>query len=273
MARTTQEIYNAMIASKVTYGLPTNNNPMSVINRLLYVFALTLNTYENILDKFKADVTTITSQAAWGSKEWIRRKIFEFQYSATVPQLLSFDASTYKIGYTTINPNLRIIKQCSLRTFQINRIISIKVCKGVVPNLIPLSDEEKLALSSYLDKICPAGQSIDIRSLTGDDLNVIAINVYYDPQYYSSAEVVTLTTTKIEDYVYNTDFNGKLNKNSLQEAIRSIPGIIDATQLDIRISTVFNNYSQPFTLEDEAELYSGYVRSVNIANIYPIAII
>jgi hypothetical protein len=272
MARTTQEIYNAMLIAKGTYGLPTNNNPMSVINRLLYVFALTVNTYENILDKFKVDLTTISQQAAWGSREWLRRKLFEFQYSTTEPQAVSFNSETYKIEYDTINPNYQIIKQCSLMTTNSNRIVTIKVCTGTKPNLVKLDASQKAALASYLDKIVPAGQTIDIKSVDGDKLYVAGAIIKYDPQYYSTDELLTLVQGKITDYVYGIEFDGKLNLNKLQEAILSLPGVYDAIQFQIRIKTKLDNYNAEINLVDEVELYSGYFSEINwgTINLQPI---
>lgn len=264
MARSVQQIYQSLIDSKVTYNLPTNNNPMSLINRLLYVFALATNQFELLLDIFKADVEAIANQASFGSYAWLRKKTFEFQYDATNPQVVSFNPVTLKTEYENIDATKRIVSAAAVNLTD-SRIVQIKVAKGVKPNFIPLDSSELNALNSYFDAICPAGQNTTVVSREGDDLT-LDISLYYSAQSSQSA-ITAAVTANIENYLYNIEFDGTVVVNRIIDAIQATPNVINGVITNAEIDNILNRGAGT-TFTVETNTYSGYIRTLTLNFIY-----
>lgn len=258
MARTTQEIWNKLIENKSSVGLPENNSPMSFINRLLYVFALSINQYEILLDNFRDEIIDISNTASYGSYNWIRKKAFEFQYSTTNPQVVSFDPVSFKTGYPSIQPDLRIVSACSVKLTP-SRQTLIKVAKGTNPSLTPLDGEELRAINSYFDTISPAGQNTSVVSFEGDDLE-LNITLYYNAQ--ASTSVLTNNVeTSIREYLYSEEFDGLLVINKIIDSIQIVPDVINGIITYAYIDNV-NNRGNGTTFTVETELFSGYIRNI-----------
>jgi len=259
MARSITDIYNSILAEKQKYNLPTNNRPTSIWNRFAYIFAVATNSLEQNFDVFKSELTEISNQSSYGSKNWLRNNILDFQYDATTPQVVSFDTNTYKFGYATVDTTKRIITQCSIRTSS-NRSVVAKVAKG--DPLTFLSNLEKTALNDYLNTICPAGQNVNILSVEGDHLQINII-VKYRGQYVGS-NIETQVTNSINNYLNNINFDGILYVSDIIEAGKSIEGVVDVVNDAIIINDITSNYTQDKTVIDQTELYAGYASQITI---------
>jgi hypothetical protein len=260
MARSTQQIWNELIANKTEVGLPQNNSPMSFINRLLYVFALSINQYETLLDSFRTEIIDISNTASYGSYNWIRAKAFEFQYSTSNPQTVSFDPVTFKTAYPSIEEDLRIVTACSVKLTP-SRQTLIKVAKGTSPSLTPLSNEELLSINSYFDFISPAGQSTNVISFEGDDMT-LNLTIYYNAQI-SVNIIQTNTEASIREYIYSKEFDGTIVINKIIDQIQIVPDVFNGLITYAYIDNV-NNRGNGTTFSVETELYSGYIRNLTL---------
>lgn len=258
MARSVNEIYVELLDYRDEVGLPSNNNPMSMINRLLYVWALAVNQYEKLLDIFKTEITELSESASYGSENWLRSKALEYQYSETEPQVVVFNPTTFKTLYPTVNPDLRIVTAVALQLTGA-RFVLIKVAKGNIGSLQPLTLNEQLGLESYFQAICPAGMNTRILSTEGDDLR-LTLTVYYNAQA-SIANIEPLIISNIRNYVNNINFNGKVVVNKIIDEMQRIQNVQNATVDIANIDNISNRGNgENFTVE--ASTYSGYIRNI-----------
>jgi hypothetical protein len=264
MARSVNEIWTSLVNAKAANGLPTNNSPMSVINRLLYVFALATQQFEQLLDSYKAEVIEIANSAAYGSAKWLRAKTFEFQYSTVFPQVVSFNPNTLKIGYEQTDTTLRIISACSIKQLP-TRSVLVKVAKGTAPSYVPLSDDELLSLNSYYDSICPAGQNVNAVSYEGDDI-YINLTLYYNAQT-TQTQITNAVDAAIKNYIYGQEFDGVLIVNRIIDQAQAVDNVINAVITSCIIDNE-NNRGAGTPITVESELFSGYARNISITYTY-----
>jgi len=269
MARSIQEIYQGIIDSKNTY-LPeiTNNRPTGVWSRMAYIFAIATNLLEQLFDTYRTELIDITNQAAYGSKDWLIRKAYEFQYSQNDPQVISWVPARYRYEYPSINETYKIVSQASVQIVSGNQV-RVKVAKGEIGTLSKLDSSEYAALLSYFTTICPAGQYIDLVSVDGDIINM-ELSVYFQGQYPQSL-IETLVTEAITNYLNGVAFGGVVYAASVVDAVQNVGGIINcilvgnggsyASVVDGYIDTPWNT---------SVSLYAGYPGTINLTlNLFP----
>lgn len=227
MARTVEEIKAQAIAAKeadITLSGMTSTSLVSLWNNLFYIPALMINLFEQILDIFKADIENTVENNYVGTPKWIRLKSLEFQYSATVPQILEINETnpgTYKIAYPVIDPSLRIITRVTADT-DFNKIVNIKVAKGEPP--IQLTGPEETAYNDYLKEVEPAGVEYNVINAVSDKLYLEG-EIFYNGQYI--AVIQDNVEAAINAYLSGIDFNGKIQVIELEKAIKAVPGVAD----------------------------------------------
>lgn len=263
MARDINTIYQEIIVQKNT-NLPelTNNRPTSVWNRFAFIFATVTNTLEQLFDAYFVELQNLTNQAAYGSKDWLKRKALEFQFSTTNPQVISWVPANFRYEYPIVDDTLRIITQASVQVASGNQVL-VKVAKGPVGSLAPLDATEKASCLSYFNTICPAGQFVDIISEVGDtiDLNLL---IYYDGQIPDTL-VTSNATTAITNYLQGVEFDGIVWAASIVDAVQSTDGIVNCTLA--QNGGLISNYNNGFTPTQWTNyivLYAGYCGTINL---------
>ena len=115
MARTVNEIKAQMIAEKQaqsSLNALTSTSQTAFWNLYIYLVAVAINIFEQIMDLFKVDIEAIAAKSYPDSRQWIQAKVFEFQYSATNPQYVEMQ-SDFSLAYPVIDPSLRIVTRLS----------------------------------------------------------------------------------------------------------------------------------------------------------------
>ena len=229
MARSVAEINTIIVNNLVTQfasaGITINPVTWSTRNLLrliCYTVAIAQATLEQLWDVAIATMTAIQEKAIAGSYAWLQDRIFKFQYSPTVPQLLVM-SSGYPV-YANIDPTLRIINACAI-TSTISNQVNVKVATG--SPLAALTTAQKNALTAYLGNIGIAGITYNVISKTSDKLYVEA-TIYYQGSY--SAIIQTNVIDGITDYLTNlskTRFGGDILMSDLEVFVRGIDGVTD----------------------------------------------
>lgn len=253
-----------LLANTIVKGLSVSG--VAIWRLIAYVVSYALYTVEVLVDSFTTDIDTLTKNREYGQIPWIVQKVKEFQYGDA---LVWNDNGYYE--YETIDESKRIVTQCAINVT--NGQIIIKVAKGEVGSLEPLSASEKSALQLYLtgtsapfveDGILPPTSAVLINSLANDDLK-FAAKIYYDPTMFNSdgtliADSSTPVQDAIREYIQFLPFNAKFQLSSLKSVILAIDGIENVTfsACDARQgSTTFSNL---LLLSDEAyTAVSGYL--------------
>lgn len=264
MARTVDQIKAQMLAEKQaqsSLNALSSTSQTAFWNLYIYLVAVAINIFEQILDLFKVDIETIAYNSYPGSPQWIKQQVLNFQYSATTPQNVTYNPVTNIIGYSTINTVLRIVTRCSVNRF-VNKIVVVKAAKGTTPTA--LTTLEKNALQSYLYDIGFAGIDYNVVSNAADKLSLTGV-VYYEGAY--SATIQASVITAINTYLSNIPFDGIVTTNGVIDAVTNVAGVIDFAPTIIGVrkdSVVFANRSFLYNLSSNINLVkyqtdAGYI--------------
>lgn len=269
MARDIQQIYNEIIAQK-NILLPelTDTRPQAVWNRFAYIFATITSTLEQVMDTYTADLINITNGAAYGSKDWIKRKCYEFQYSTTDPQVIAWNPLTYRYEYPSVNDTLKIITQASVQVAGANNV-RVKLAKGQIGSLSPLDAAEQSAVISYFSTISPAGQFLTIISEAGDTVD-LEFSIWFDGQIPNST-IQNEAQASVQDYLNNVAFDGVIYASKLVDAIQAGSSVINCVlENNGGFITNIGTSGAPQQWYNSVICYAGYAGTVNITfNLYP----
>lgn len=249
MARSVEQIneyiVTALVANFGTVGITINPvlwSKRNVLRLLCYTVAIGQALLEQLQDIFVARVETIQARSSAASPLWLQDKVFKFQYSAAVPQILQVvnviltdpagtPYSYLTLQYPVVDASLQIVKACSIKTDLSNRV-KIKVAKG--DPLIALDSNEREALASYIFMVGAAGITYQVVSLEPDRLEVAA-QIYYQGSY--SAVISANVQAAINIFLKNaskTNFDGAIKLSSITDAIQSVPGVNDVVLTNVR---------------------------------------
>lgn len=243
MARSIQEIYDALITEKETLanlsGLQpdpdefqtflqdlTTTSKVGIWRLFLYVVAFGHWIIETLFDRHVAEVIALKFILITGTPRWYQQKALEFQYG----DALVWNGSQYV--YDPITPANQIVKRSAVVVS--GGITRVKVAKlavdGITP--IPLTAPENVSFTAYIQTLAFAGVNLIVISTDADDITIFA-TIYYDPL------VLTPTGESIIDagvfpaevainaYISNLDFNGVFNKTALVDALQLADGVVD----------------------------------------------
>jgi hypothetical protein len=230
MARTLEQIQASIIANiQSTPELAeANSTSTRAIWRLFsYVIAVAILILEQIIDVFKAENETTIASAIPNTASWLTKKVFEFQYSATNPQIIQLN--NLIPYYPVVDKSLRIITRCSVVTTISNKV-NIKIAKSEPP--VALTSAELSALQGYINNVGVAGVQYTCLSTDADRV-YISGDIFYDGQYSSTIQGTVINA--INTFLASLPFNGQLKISDLELAIRNITGVNDLLIKDIKV--------------------------------------
>lgn len=235
MARSIDDIQNEIITAKnADANLTALNSPSAVAIWRLWsrIVAGAIETQEQLWDVFKAELEQIAREAVPGTADWLQKRVLEFQYDATSPQVISVVDG--KATYPTINEALRIVTRAAV-VEQVNSRVLVKVAKDDGGGgLTPLDAVELNALVGYLDKLGFVGIPIDVSSLFADRLRFEG-EIFYSGEYVETT-VKTNVIAAIEAYLSSVsveNFDGKIVREELINAIQAVEGVTGVDTLNV----------------------------------------
>jgi hypothetical protein len=257
MARTTQEIFNQMLAEKANHpeldGL--NSTSSTAVYRLfMWVVAYAIYIHETFFDIHKAEVNELINSKRLGTPEWYIGIAQDFQLGH---DLEVFADNT--LGYGTTDEAAKIISRASFK--EDSGILTLKVAKGEIGALEALTSEELRQFSNYVEKIKIAGTKVNNISLPGDSLQIDAA-IYYDG-IYSQAVMEQRVNDTIRNYELNFPFDGMLYKAEFVKMLLNIEGVVD-----VQINGLTVVQGETTTIIDrQYETASGYFYYDNAGSI------
>ena len=238
MARTTQTIYNEMIANFVARVqavmgvtlVPSEWSKTDLRGLIFYIVATSMAFCEQLYDLFVTQNNAAIDAAPPQTDAWFKKKMLAFQYDATTPQVLTVDTSAITYTYPTVDAAKQIIKYCSVVPGAYG-ITVIKVAKDNAGVPDPLGASELSAAQSYVNVISAPGLYYVVQSKAADKL-YMALDVYYTGQY--SSVIQTNVSTAISTYLTNIPFNGYVTLSDLEVAIKQVIGVQDVVFIDVQ---------------------------------------
>lgn len=219
IAQIEQQILDQVAADPDLSPVLTSTSRRAIYRLWAYIISAAIGILEQIMDVFSSSIEDTVSKGAPASAAWIQDRVFKFQYSTDVPQIIQLVdlAPTYPV----IDPSLRIITRCSVTTNIANNVI-VKVAKGEPPQALDASQLN--AVQSYVNQIGADGISYNVIS-TDPDLLYIQGQVFYNGQY---SDVISANVLQaINNFFAQLPFNGQMRISSLEFAIRSVVGVTD----------------------------------------------
>lgn len=231
MARTIEEIYDEIIATKETQtdlsGLTSTSNT-AIWKLVYYTIAVSISFHEQLWDLFKKDLETIRDNTPVQTERWwVDRMKNQFQFDN-----IDTDKGVLKIGedfvpfYTTVDETKRIVDFASVKQTEGSRQVNIKIAKNDGSgNAEQLTLEQLTSARSYVNEIQGAGLFIQTVSFPPDEIE-IDIDIYFDGQYIIS-NVETDVKEAIKSYLLDLKFDGSIEIIRLIDAIQKVDGIKD----------------------------------------------
>ena len=251
MARTIAVIQQALIATLVAAGAavgqiitPAEWSDYDYRQLITFTVATAQATLEQLWDQFRAAIELLIRSAAPQSRAWLQAQMLKFQYSATVPQVLQLNTTTFATYYPTVDTTLQVIKYCSVTSGSLGTVL-IKCAAQAAEVPAPLSTPQKAAAQNYVDTIAVPGIYYVVRSLDSDKLYVAA-TIYYKGQY--AAIIQDTVIAAIEAYLAGIPFDGQVLLSKLMDAIQAVPGVNDLVFNDVTARANATAYGSGTTL-------------------------
>lgn len=214
--------YNSNVdeAELVSY-FNANFSAVSVVTVLLYIVSTCAAAVENMFDWFTEDISNMIDSERYGHKGWYENtaKAFQYQDGNGVDYELDPDTGEYVI----IDTNARIVTCASCKNSS-GYGVTLKVAKGDVGALSPLTDDEKSAFSAYINRLKPAGIPVTIISREADRL-ALDLTCYYDPLIFNSTTALSKIKEVITAYLQGIEFNGEYITMTMVDKLQAIPGL------------------------------------------------
>jgi hypothetical protein len=221
MARTTQEIYNGMIAEKANRSELDSLNSSSNIafyKGVFWVVAFAIHLLEVLFDSLRTEVNEIIDQARIGTPDWYIGLALEFQIGydlvATENNILQ---------YPIIDEDAQIISRAAFK--EDGGELTLKLAKGEVGALEALTPEELGQFSNYIEREKLAGTTVNSISLDADSLE-IDVEIFYDG-IFSQAVMNQRVTDAITAYQLSFPFDGLIYRSQLINLLLDVEGVED----------------------------------------------
>jgi len=233
---------------------------VSIFNVLIYVVALSIYTFEVLLDVAKSDLQAISDSIPAGNAQWIQRQIKLFQNGDVIGFTDNVPA------YPVYDESKQIVTQCSVKPLS-SGLVQIKVAKGT-GTLTPLSAGELTALKDYYfgssttQGIGFAGTRTEFINLNADRMRVEA-TIYYYGQYVEATvktDVINAITNFLATFS-NTAFDGTVFMIKLVDAVQQVAGVsrIVLTGVKGRANTVALAGATVVDVQGYYSTVAGYV--------------
>jgi hypothetical protein len=275
MARPLETIQNEIKVAIRTYPsldaylFPEDGgSKVGVFNVIIYVVSAAIFTFESMIDVLQATIQGIADSAPSGNAQWVQRQILNFQYGDVV-QLVNFVPT-----YVPVDETHRIITRCSVKQLG-SGVVAIKVAKGTVPSLGPLSGPELAALKDYYfgtattEGVGFAGVRTTFINLDPDRMRVQA-TVYFFGQYAEATvkAAVIVAIDNFFDTFSDTAFDGTVFMIKLVDAIQAVPGVSRVTLDDIkaRVATTALGSATDIDVQGYYTTVAGYLISEDTAS-------
>jgi hypothetical protein len=225
MARTVNDIQQQIIATKNAQpelAALNSQSKRAIWNLWTFVIAACIAIFEQILDVFISDNESIIAQSYSGSILWLQKKVYEFQYSATNPQIIQLINGVP--AYPIVDAALRIITACTIESTSVS-YVTMKVAKG--NPFVKLSNLELASINNYFLTIGITGIQYNVVS-SDPDLLYLQAQIYFDGQYANiiKSQVVAAINNLLQSLAFST-VDGNIKVSDIEYAVKSVAGVKD----------------------------------------------
>lgn len=238
MARTTEQIFDSMVAEGLAQATQMSNADMvamfsntskvAIWRLLFYVVAFTIMVFEQLLDAFKINVDAKVDTMRAHGRSWYVEKAKAFQWTySLLPDSDQFDSTSSSVS---LSESLVVaFAACSETTIDNVRVLLIKVAALSGSSLVPLSDEQFTAFQAYMQTIKDAGVPLHFYNRAADLVRA-TVNVYYNPMLLDNNGLKTNggghpLQDSANNYLLTMGFDGQFINAAFIDALQDSYGV------------------------------------------------
>ena len=224
MARSTQEIYEAMLSDKESRqelsGL-TNTSVTSIWRLFLYIVAASAHALEVLWDAYQSTVESTLSSMMPHRASWYASKALQYMDGMTLPD----GNDEYDTNGMTDEDiaEKRIIKYAAAIENPDYSILYIKIAGENAGVLSPVTREQATSFTAYMNEVKDVGVRIEVVNKAADVYSC-EIAVLYDP-ILAPGVVEDGVKEAITNYISNLPFNGEYSNMALIDAVQIVSGV------------------------------------------------
>ena len=219
----------------------TSNSLVAKHRAMRNVMATEVFIHQMLLKTFQDENELAVADSYVYTKGWWQRKMLQFQYSATSPQVLQVITLTDEqegevvLRYPVIDTTLRLITRCAETSSDANaKKVTLRLAKGPDDALEKLTNTEMIAARGYVTALQPPG--ITMVCTTADpDRFFIDAKIIYSGEYSSTIQQAvkdaiiqylkdTSSILTFGGYIVRT---GNINNPGVVDYIQQVPGVLD----------------------------------------------
>lgn len=239
---------------------------------LIDIIAITIYTFEIILDKHYSDVTQKLTEEKAHTARWYRSKALAFQ--------LGFDLKTdsdefNNAGYSAEQiESSKIVKYSAVVEAENDSRLIVKIAGETDGELNRLNEQEVASFKTYMQEVRDAGVKLTVINYEADKL-FLDLQINYDPLVLSSNGQHLINANfpvvdAIKAYMKELPFNGELVLAHLVDKLQQVEGVRIPTIMSASTSWIdenTNSYGDPIGIAVKAIPVSGYFKVESFDNI------
>jgi hypothetical protein len=245
----------------ITRNITDNTSMYALFDAFAFCIAMAIGIVEQLMDKYVEVIEAIVGRSAAASATWLQARMFQFQYSATNPQIVSLISGIPQ--YPAVDETLQIIDACAI-SVDVRNNVNIKCATG--SPLAALDAQQIAAAQSYVNLIGVDGINYVIISQAPDRIYIDA-TIYYNGMYSSTMlQTVIDTVTAYFQQLSVDRFDGTLLMSDIERLIRSITGVNDvvlnnikARKFDVVYASATPLIANTATLQRSYNSVAGYM--------------
>lgn len=228
MARTINEIYKEIITEKdkrLELSEINSDSKVSIFNGIAWTVAAAIYSFETIMDVFTVDMNNALQERINGTPSYYVNSLLKYQHG----DKLKIREDGLGFGYEKVDEAKRIVTQASYQEDSneqsLDTKLILKVATGTNGKLSPLTPDQLMMVTSYVNQIKFAGTTIEVVSRKGDII-IPRLTVYHDgalPEETMRSNI----DNALNSFIMETKFNSAIYVSNIVNCLMSVEHITD----------------------------------------------
>lgn len=228
MARTISEIYKEIVTEKdkrLELSDIQSDSKVSIFNGIAWTVAAAIYSFETIMDVFTVDMNNALQERINGTPSYYVNSLLKYQHG----DKLKIREDGLGFGYEKVDEAKRIVTQASYQEDSneqsLDTKLILKVATGTNGKLSPLTPDQLMMVTSYVNQIKFAGTTIEVVSRKGDII-IPRLTVYHDgalPEETMRSNI----DNALNSFIMETKFNSAIYVSNIVNCLMSVEHITD----------------------------------------------
>lgn len=228
MARTINEIYKDIISEKdkrLELSDIQSDSKVSIFNGIAWTVAAAIYSFETIMDVFTVDMNNALQERINGTPSYYVNSLLKYQHG----DKLKIRDDGLGFGYEKVDESKRIVTQASYQEDSneqsLDTKLILKVATGTNGKLSPLTSDQLMMVTSYVNQIKFAGTTIEVVSRKGDII-IPRLTVYHDgalPEETMRSKI----DEALNSFIMETKFNSAIYVSNIVNCLMAVEHVTD----------------------------------------------